>query len=141
MRKKRHGIITFSEFVGGAFTGLMIGLPGSNALSRTIQHPSSSWGDSLPILAVVVLLYPLGVAGGTYAVGRLYREKGIFWMTLAGSMVGGLAIFFVPTSLTPSLSTELIQVLFLFPSPLGATLAFNIAVKVKSLSVSRSTHI
>jgi hypothetical protein len=82
-------------------------------------------------MLAAILVYPMGVALGTYLAGRLLEKEGSPWLTFLGSATGALLFFFCVVAF-PNHGIIRHLVLFAAFTPILAIVGFYIRGKLKN---------
>ena len=99
------------------------------------------WSFYLPLLALVMPSGAFPSAIGVWLVGNIGIERGGFWSTVSGSLLGGPVVVYIAVSITLICGLELsvigyTGILGFLTASVGATIGFNLTRRYKSPTAS-----
>jgi hypothetical protein len=112
--------------VGGVVVGLLLARLGGYLGALAGRGGEAEFADLARAVLGTFLGYIFGVAAGLSLAGRLLRQRGSFWLALAGSILGGVLVALLAEPLRLNQSTRVLAFAVFFVALALAMVGFNL---------------
>jgi uncharacterized membrane protein HdeD (DUF308 family) len=125
MRQSRL-IPVLLELLGGGIAGAVLGILGGMLMGE-FGSGRQDWPlELVQALFAAALGLILGAAGGVTMAGRWFRQRGSFWLALAGAVLGAAAVLLLAEPLQLNRNATLLLAVFGLAVVSLATLGYNL---------------
>lgn len=113
------------EALAGCAAGLLCGAVFGWVAARLFMGTSGGWGDLVGAVMGALLGYAVGASVGVWAAGRRIHGRGNYWLSLAGSIFGLVAVMLLAEPLRLNVIPLLFQTAMVVVTPVAAALTFH----------------
>ena len=122
---QRRPWLLLVEAIAGAATGVLLAVTGGYIGPLLVGGFANGWNDLVASVLGALLGYSIGAPVGVIVSARLFKQRGVAWRAVLGSMLGGVAGMLVAAPLRLNQQSQLLMLVLAGVMLIGAVWGFQ----------------